>query len=556
MRSLRVSFLFLLFVTVCSGFLNAKQPNIVIISASNLGFSDLGCYGSEIKTPAIDKLAAEGIMFTQFYSCGNSAMSQTSLLTGQYPHRVGMGLPMVELKQKGYHGSVTNVTCTLAEFLKSIGYEAFISGKWELTRHYRIDSPNYAWPQNRGFDRFFGTIQPQPCYFETANLFMNQQPYNLGENFYYTYEIAKEAANFLDRMKGVDRPFFLHVSFSAPGWPLQAPEEEINRYSLTYKYGWDSIRLERFKTMQKLGIISSFAKFPERDPRVYGWGQVGGYAAWHARRMEVYAAQVSAMDRGVAIVMEKIKQIGADDDTIVIFLSTSGASGIEITPQTVSQFIPSKTKDGEPMQVGNIPSVMPGPKFTYQSYGVPWANVSNTPLRGYADTVYEGGISVPCIIRWNDHTEPGLVKEPAHIMDIFPTLLEISERSFPSELKGFKTLKLRGESLVPLFSAKYRLDLKTSENRKNRYFFWEYKGNAAVRYGNWKLVFPKNGQRWELYNLNSDRMETTDLFIKFQKDPNVEQMIYNYEQWKAKNRVENWDVIQAQLKPQKKKKSK
>lgn len=554
MRSLRVYFLFLLIVTVCSGLLNAKQPNIVIISASNLGYSDLGCYGSEIKTPAIDKLAAEGLQFTQFYSCGNSAMSQTSLLTGQYPHRVGMGFPMVELKQKGYQGSISRATCTIAEFLKSIGYETFISGKWELTRHYQIGTPSHAWPLSRGFDRFFGTIQPQPCYFEPANLIMNQQPYDFGEDFYYTYEIAKEAAHFLDRMKGVDRPFFLHVSFSAPSWPLQAPEEEIKQYSQTYKYGWDSIRAERFKMMQKLGIVSSFAKLPERDSRVYSWGRVGSYAAWHTRRMEVYAGQVSAMDRGVAMVMEKIKQIGADDDTIVIFLSTAGASEQELSPQSLSSFIPTKTHDGEPMQIGNVPSVRPGAKITYQSYGVPWANVSNTPLRGYAESLYEGGISSPCIIRWNDHTEPGLVKEPAHVLDIFPTVVELTERAYPPELKGHETLKLRGESLVPLFSAKYRLDLRTNEKKRKRYFFWEYKGNAAVRYGDWKLIFPKNGQRWELYNLGADRMESTDVFIRYQKDPAVEQMIYNYEQWKAKNRVENWDVIQTQLKPKKKKK--
>lgn len=554
MRSLRVYFLFLLIVTVCSGLLNAKQPNIVIISASNLGYSDLGCYGSEIKTPAIDKLAAEGLQFTQFYSCGNSAMSQTSLLTGQYPHRVGMGFPMVELKQKGYQGSISRATCTIAEFLKSIGYETFISGKWELTRHYQIGTPSHAWPLSRGFDRFFGTIQPQPCYFEPANLIMNQQPYDFGEDFYYTYEIAKEAAHFLDRMKGVDRPFFLHVSFSAPSWPLQAPEEEIKQYSQTYKYGWDSIRAERFKMMQKLGIVSSFAKLPERDSRVYSWGRVGSYAAWHTRRMEVYAGQVSAMDRGVAMVMEKIKQIGADDDTIVIFLSTAGASEQELSPQSLSSFIPTKTHDGEPMQIGNVPSVRPGAKITYQSYGVPWANVSNTPLRGYAESLYEGGISSPCIIRWNDHTEPGLVKEPAHVLDIFPTVVELTERAYPPELKGHETLKLRGESLVPLFSAKYRLDLRTNEKKRKRYFFWEYKGNAAVRYGDWKLIFPKNGQRWELYNLGADRMESTDVFIRYQKDPAVEQMIYNYEKWKAKNRVENWDVIQTQLKPKKKKK--
>jgi len=554
MRSRRANLLFLMFVTACFFSLGAKQPNIVIISASNLGYSDLGCYGSEIKTPALDKLAAEGLQFTQFYSCGNCAMSQTTLLTGQIPQRVGMGLPMVELEQKGYKGSISKATCTMAEFLKSVGYETYMAGTWGLTRHYRIGDPSHAWPLNRGFDRFFGTIQPQACYFEPANLIMNQQPYDCGEDFYYTYEIAKEAAHFLDRAKGTGHPFFLHVSFSAPGWPLQAPEQEIKQYALTYKYGWDSVRAERFKAMQKLGVLSSIAKFPERDARVFDWGRVGAYAAWHARRMEVYAAQVSAMDRGVATIMEKLKQIGVDDETIVIFLSTAGASGDELSPKTVSRSIPAKTANGEPTQVGNVPNVQPGSKVTFQSYGVPWANVSNTPLRGYADTVYEGGISVPCIIRWNDHTEPGLVKEPTHIMDIFPTVVELSEHPFPSELKGHETLRPRGESLVPLFSIKYRLDLRTNEKKKNRYFFWECKGNAAVRYGDWKLVFPKGGQRWELYNLTADRMETTDVFIRYQKDQAVEQMIYNYEQWKAKNRVEDWNVIQAQLKPKKKKK--
>ncbi len=529
------------------------RPNIVIISASNLGYSDLGCYGSEIKTPAIDKLAAEGMQFTQFYTCGNTAMSQAAMVTGQYPHRVGMGMPMVDLEWKSYRGSINKSTCTLAEFLQEAGYSTYMSGKWSVTRHYKYDAPSFAWAQNRGFERFYGTILAQTSYFEPQYLIMNNQPYDSGEDYYHTYAIAREATNFLDRSKNSEKPFFLYVSFTAPSWPLQAPESEIKQYAQKYRAGWDFARSQRFDGLTERGLLPYGTKLPPRDQRVADWNRVGAFGQWHARRMEVYAAQISAMDRGVAMIMEKIKQLGVDNDTMIIFLADAGACGDELSPKTRSRSIPDKTKNGEPIQVGNTPNVLPGDGISFQSYGIPWANVSNTPFRGYSDSVYEGGIAAPCIIRWNRHTEPGKVVEPVHIIDIFPTAVEVANYPYPNELNGHDTLPLAGRSMVPLFSVKHRLDLMTAEEKKHRYFFWECKGNIAIRNGNWKLVLPQNGRQWELYNMAIDRPETTNVFVKNQNKPEITQMIYQYERWKKANRVQNWDDVLAKLRPPKRK---
>ncbi len=555
MKKTRISPVFLLLVLLLSlAALGAKRPNIVIISVSNLGYSDLGCYGSEINTPALDKLAAEGLQFTQFYSCGNNSMSQATLMTGQYPHRVGLGYPLLDLGWKSYTGSLNNSTATMAEFLKSAGYITFMSGKWGVTKDYRSKDPHHAWPSNRGFDKSYGTILPQTSYFEPRYLMMNMQDYPTDKDFYYTYEIAKEAVHFLDGSVGNGAPFFLYAAFSAPSWPLQAPEEEIRRYKNRYQMGWDVVRTQRFEQMKKSGLLLSRAALSPKDERVADWTRVGGYGPWHSRRMEVYAAQVSAMDRGVGMILEKLKQMNVEDDTIVIFLSDSGACGDELTNRTVSRAIPSETNSGEPVQVGNSPSSMPGGMGTFQSYGVPWANVSNTPFRGYADSVYEGAIASPFIVRWNNHTEAGKVIEPVHIMDVLPTIVELSERPFPKSLNGRDTLAPLGKSFTNLFSAKTRLDLMTDMNKENRYFFWECNGNAAVRYGNWKLVLPRGGNQWELYNLATDRTEQENVFVKNQANPEIAKMIAKFEAWKHYNRVQNWDDVAARIRQMKKKK--
>lgn len=554
MKTSRLSLGFsLLLLALCVCLMGADKPNIVIISASNLGYSDLGCYGSEIRTPAIDKLAEEGMQFTQFYQCGNNSMSQTALMTGQYPHRVGMGMPMVDLEWKGYQGSIRKSTVTVAKFLKSVGYSTLLSGKWGLTRHYQPGSPSFAWPLNAGFDHFYGTILPQTSYFEPQFLTMNDQPYSSGDGYYHTYAIASEAVHFLNQSSGSGKPFFLYVAFTAPSWPLHAPEEEIKRYERQYAMGWDQTRALRFDALKKRALVPYGTVLPDRDERVADWNRVGAYGAWHARRMQVYAAQISAMDRGVSMILEKIHQMGAENNTLIIFLSDAGACADELSEKTRSRFIPKAANDGSPVHVGNVPSARPGSLISFQSYGVPWANVSNTPLRGYAESVYEGGITSPCIIHWPDHAEPGKVVEPAHVIDILPTIVELSGNPFPETLDGYDTLAPVGKSLVPLFSTRTRMDLMTQEDRKNRYFFWECKGNAAVRHGQWKLVLPANGRQWELYNLMVDRTESQNLYPRFQTDPEITKMISKYEIWKKTNRVQNWDDVLAKLRPLKRK---
>ncbi|MDO4569988.1 MAG: sulfatase-like hydrolase/transferase [Planctomycetia bacterium] len=541
-------------IVLCVAFLPApfvdaqeRNPNIIIITASNLGYSDLATYGGEIRTPVLDKLAKEGLQFTQFYSCGNSVMSQTAIMMGQTPHRVGMGYPLVDLKWKNYRGSINDSTATLGEFLQSEGYTTLAVGKWSFTPHWKSNAPRFAWPLNRGFDRFYGTILAQTSYFEPQELLMNTSIYPTDSEYYHTYAIGQEAAEFLERAPK-NKPFFLYAAYTAPSWPLQAPQEEIRRYAGAYRQGWDSVRTRRFERQKQLGVVLSRTTLSERDERVLDWSRMGSYALWHAARMEVYAAQVAALDRSIGSILEKLRQIGRDDNTIIIFLSDAGACADELSPKSGSKtdFIPKRLKSGAAIQVGNSPNARPGAPDIFQSYGVPWANVSNTPFRGYADTLYEGGIASPCIIHWGERIEPGKTSIPAHILDIFPTVVEVSGNAFPKELNGKNTIRPTGQSLTYLFSAKERMDAVTSEHQKPRYFFWELQGNVAIRWGKWKLIRVRGSEKWQLYNLLLDRTEERDVYAANAQNPEIIEMITQFEKWRRANHVYSWHEVRTQ----------
>lgn len=541
------SFFCILFIPAAI-FAAEKRPNVVIISAGCLGYSDLGCYGGEIKTPNLNLLAAQGLTFTQFYNCGSSEMSLASLMTGQYPHRVGMGYPMIDLGRKCYSGSLNDDTATLAEYLKSKGYQTLAAGKWPMTLHYKIDAPRYAWPGNRGVDRFYGTILAQSSYFDPENVMMNASLYPKEKDYYYTDAIGREAAAFLAQAGKAERPFFLYVSFTAPGWPLQAPAADVKAYEGKYNGGWEITRARRFEQIQQRNLLPSGVKLSPRDSRVVPWNRLGDYSAWQARRMEVYAAQVTAMDRAVGVIMDGLRQIGASENTLIIFFSDAGGCADEISAKGMARnpAIPRAGTKKTPVQVGNDPLVLPGGPFTFQSYGVPWANVSNTPFQGYAKTVFEGGIASPCIVCWKDKiTESGTITLPMHVVDIFPTVVEVSQSVFPNMINGKNTLRPVGESWVPLFSRQTRLEILTDEKRVERFLFWESEGNSAVRNGRWKLVLPRGEKQWKLYNMVLDRAEQNDLFVQHSRNPEILKMIQEYDAWAKRTGVEPWNNVRA-----------
>lgn len=507
-----------------------QLPNFVIILADDLGYSDVSCFGGEISTPNIDRLGKEGLRFTQFYNCGQDSPTRAALLTGLYPHQVGMGHSTADYRQPGYRGNLSRDCATLAELLAQGGYQTMMVGKWHLTPHIAPEGPKHTWPVNRGFERFYGTIHGAGSYFKPITLCRGGQFQDENDlNFYYTDRIADHAGTFIEQAARGNKPFFLYVAFASPHWPLHAPAGAIERQRAKYATGWDEVRKARFQRMQALGILKPQWQPTEIDPRVGPW-ELNQLRAWQQRRMEVYAAQVDLMDQAVGRILESLRQMGAEQNTLVMFLSDNGASADEIMPNWRGAGIPKETRGGRAVQVGNHPDFLPGEEDTYQSYGIAWANVSNTPFRLYAGAAHEGGIATPLIARWPAVLRQGgkMVDQVGHVIDIVPTCLELAHIRYPTTYQARTIPPLEGKSLVPLLHGQARTYDK---------LFWEHAGNRAVRDGKWKLV-AQHGGSWELYDMEADRTETTDLAPRFPVV--VQNMSEAYAAWAKRVGVLPW----------------
>ena len=505
-------------------------PNILLITAEDLGFSDLGCYGSEILTPNVDQLAKEGLRFTQFYNAGRDCPSQAALLTGLYAHQVGLGQTNADFHKPGYRGNLNQLGATLGELLGQAGYETLMCGQWQMTWHNGPEGPKQNWPMQRGFEQFFGTLSEGCSYFDPSTLTRDNKFVKAEGEFYLTDAVAQRAGEYLDAAGHATRPFFLYVAFTAPHWPLQAKPADLARYQGRYGIGWDSVREARYRRMIDYGIVKATWPLSPRDARVPGWINVPN-RAWHARRMEAYAAQVDAMDQAVGKILEKLKQIGRADNTLVMFLSLSGASGEELAATWQAPYhLPDKTHAGGAVQVGNSPTFLPGTEDTFQSYGVPWANVSNTPFRLYKRSTYEGGIAAPLVVRWPAmiHTGKRISEQLSHVIDIVPTCLEAAGQKYTGDYHGYKILPLEGESLLPVFR---------QETFLRNPLFWEHEGSRAVREGKWKLVARPLGH-WELYNLETDRTEQKDLAAT--ESTRAADLARRYDVWAKRANVLPW----------------
>jgi len=518
------------------------KPNILIILADDLGYSDIGCYGGEIKTPNLDKLAENGLRFTQFYNVARCCPSRASLLTGLYPHQTGVGHMMEDLGLEGYRGDLNRHCVTIAEVLKRFGYRTYMSGKWHLTRF--LEEPKHNWPCQRGFDRFYGIITGASSYFQPTTLTRDNTPIEaVGKDYYITDAISDEMCNFLieHEEKYPDSPFFAYLSYTAPHWPLHAPEEDIQRYEGLYDVGWDVIRERRYKRLIDLGIIKKYWGLSPRDPAAPDWDKVKE-KIWQARRMEVYAAQVDRMDQGIGRIIQTLKEIRQLDDTLIIFLSDNGACAEEIRRHDVKWMLKdriavTKTREGRKVIFGNNPEIMPGGEDTYQSYGLPWANVSNTPFREYKHWVHEGGIATPFIVHWprGIKARGELRHQPGQLPDIMATILDVTGATYPSEFAGYKIHPLEGFSLKPIF-----------ENKPNgrELLYFEHEGNRAVRRAKWKLVC-KYPRSWELYNMEKDRTELNDLSTKHPEI--VSELSKEYDEWAKRCKVLPWDKVLARM---------
>jgi arylsulfatase len=491
---------------------SGARPNIVVILADDMGFSDLGCYGSEIPTPHLDKLAAEGLRFSQFYNTPRCCPSRAALLTGLYPQEAGVGAMMEDRGIPGYRGELNHKCVTIAEVLREAGYKTLMVGKWHLNHiffdgkkqlNFETNEPFWenknGWPLQRGFEDYYGTIHGVSSYYDPFSLVRNNTPVRPGANFYYTDAISEHAVSDIRKFGGGGAPFFLYVAYTAPHWPMQAPPEDIARNRQTYMAGWDAIRTNRYLREIGLGLIEPDWRLSPRDDRVKPWENIGD-KEWQANRMATYAAMVERLDSGIGRILDALKEKRIEQNTLVLFLSDNGACAEVIQPDFYD--VPSRTRDGRPIHVGNVPSIWAGAEDVWQSYGVPWANVSDTPFRLYKHFTHEGGISTPFIVSWpavvDGHGK--ITRQMGHITDIMATCLDVAGVSYPKAYQGHSILPMEGRSLLPVFEGK---------TREVRPLFWEHEGNRAMHMGEWKLVsrYPGN---WELYDTSVDRTELTN----------------------------------------------
>ncbi|MCA9735212.1 MAG: arylsulfatase [Deferribacteres bacterium] len=487
---------------------------MILILADDLGYSDLGCYGSEIQTPNLDKMAENGIRFNRFYNQARCCPSRAALLTGLYAHNAGMGGMVSHIGEKRedgpYQGYLSRDVVTIAEALQETGYHSYISGKW----HVGEDQEN--WPLQRGFERYFGLISGASSYFE---LIKNQPRHRQmalddksweppAEGFYMTDAITDYAIQWIDEhQQKYDSPFFLYVAYTAPHWPLHALPEDIEKYAGKFTAGWDSLRVRRFQRLRDIGLIDENTQLSIRPDEIPAWESVKNQEEW-ARKMEVYAAMIDRMDQDIGRIMNNLKEKKQFDNTLILFLSDNGASDENIEGRKL-----------------NNPSVPIGLQGSYTAYQTPWAHLSNTPFRYFKKRVHEGGITSPFIAHWpaGIHNKGEILSQTGHIIDLMPTFLEIAGVELPEQFTGHEINILDGVSLAPAL---------TKANVVSRdALYWEHEGNRALRQGKWKLVALK-GKEWQLYNLQRDGSETTDLSHIY---PDTVEILKNkYEEWARK----------------------
>jgi arylsulfatase A-like enzyme len=455
----------------------APRPNILLIMADDLGFSDLGCYGSEIATPRLDQLARSGLRFTQFYNTAKCHSSRVSLLTGLYCDQAG--------------GESLSRATTLAEVLGQAGYFTAMSGKWHLSGQ----------PTDFGFNRYWGHLSGAVNFFNGDDSFRyNGEPWEVpshlnGRPFYTTHAMTDFAIEFLKEASETTQPFFLYVAYNAPHYPLQAPEETVRRYQGKYDKGWDVLRSQRHTRQLESGLLPSRWALSPRPDHVPAWSSLSASEqSWESDRMAVFAAMVDILDESVGRLIDQLKAQGDFDNTLILFCSDNGACPFE---RTRGRFL------------------KPWDPNSYWTYDASWALAGNTPFRLYKQNQHEGGISSPMIVHWpkglssavgegRRQLEDGsqVTDQPAHLIDIMATALELGGASYPEKVGTREVDPLMGKSLVPIFKGQVRPEHDP--------LYFHFGTDRALRKGTWKLVSAKKGA-WELYDMEADRTELHDL---------------------------------------------
>lgn len=491
-----------------------SRPNIVLIMADDMGFSDIGCYGGEVRTPNLNSLARQGIRFTRFYNTARCCPTRSALLTGLYNHQTGVGHMVQNRNHPSYQGFLNDRCVTIAEALRPAGYRTLMSGKW----HVGEQRPH--WPCDRGFDRYFGLISGGSNYWKldgNRQMAIDNEPYRppTDGSFYMTDAFTSHAVDFIDQQASKPDPFFLYLAYTAPHWPLHAWPQDIARYRGKYRMGWDRLRAQRHQRMIGMGLVDKRWPLTPRDPKVPAWDDVPAAErdAWDLR-MSIYAAQIDRMDQGIGRVVETLRRRNALDNTLIMFLADNGGCAEENI-------------------AGEMPTA-PGPINSFTSYRTPWANASNTPFRLYKHWVHEGGISTPFIAHWprGIRARNRLNHSPGHLIDVMATCLDVAQASYPTQHRGKPILPLEGRSLLPV--------LQTGSREPHPAIFWEHEGNRAVLQGDWKLVSRYPGD-WELYNLALDRTEMQNLAPR--EPARVASMQSLYQAWAQKCGVVEWSQL-------------
>jgi len=499
-----------------------QRPNIVVILVDDMGFSDLGCYGGEIPTPNLDRLASGGIRFTQFQNTARCSPSRAALLTGLYPHQAGMGHleNMVIEGRPGYQGRLADDSVTIAEALTPAGYFTAMTGKWHLGQQHGTP------PWERGFQRSLnsslgGIYYPGQAGRENASLYLNSRALplaspELGGNSWYSTDLWTQfGLRFLDEARQERKPFFLYLAHNAPHFPLMAPQEDIQRFRGKYLAGWDELRKARYERQAKMALVDRRWRLTERPPDSPAWDSLSQIEKERFDLiMAIYAATVYRMDRAIGTLVEGLRQRGVLDNTLILFMSDNGGN---------AESGPNGRLEGEGFG---------GPRSTV-FLGMNWATLNNTPFRRYKHFTHEGGVSTPLIAHW----PAGIARErngkfdhqAGHLVDIMPTVLEAAGARYPSELRGKKTLAPAGASLAPAFSGRV-------VSRRDPIFFM-HEGNRAVRSGKWKLV-AKWKQPWELYDIAADRTEMHDL--AGQRPDLVRELSAVHDAWAARTNADFW----------------
>ncbi|CAN5477186.1 arylsulfatase [soil metagenome] len=488
------------------------KPNIIVVLADDMGWSDIGCYGGEIPTPNLDALAKNGLRFTEFYNLGRCCPSRASLLTGLYPHQTGVGRMLANNHLPGYEGKLNDTCVTLAEVLQPAGYFTAMTGKWHLGQDQGVV------PWRRGFERtltaptggFYSSADPKADLYLNGEKIANDDP-RLPKNWYTTDLWTQYGIKFIDEALAAKKPFFLYLAYNAPHFPLEAPPEDIAKFRHSYLPGWDKLREARFKRQQKMGLIDPKWELSPRPDDIKAWDSITDEQKDRFDQiMSIYAASVWHMDKDIGELVAALRKRGVLDNTLILFMSDNGGNA-ESGPK------------------GKLNGDNPGGPGSVVFCGESWANLQDTPNRLFKHFNHEGGISTPLIVHWpaGIAAKGELRTEPSHFIDIISTLVDYAGATYPKQFNGQAVQPMEGKSLRPAFA-----DQPISRDEP---LFWSHEGNAAIRVGDWKLV-RQALENWELYDLKADRTEVHDL-ASAQPD-RVQQMTALWDAWAKRTHVE------------------